>query len=995
MKLNLFFIFTLFCCLTIAAFAVDPTIVDISKDVVRPEIQRMGINLGGDAWYDGSMILKERIPHGSFEGSIYRIIEWGPGGDEKSIYLNMGSGKWDDVLRGAKYTIVTGPGMGHTGKVTNIIANMPFLEGGNPNKRYLKIDLDSQGPMKPYADTVIILEKQVDTGFLGQHGGSFWVFTDGDAKVTTEKGDVRPEAKVIMVAVLTAKGTPDVATISAPLAVKTAVDVNGIWKLNFWARGDGKLTLGLGTWKPSAAEPSLMPQKVELTNEWKKYEYTFDVKNYPYPAICIHMIVTGGVVKLDDVSMQLTGDKNPTAFRDPLVNTLKKFQPGTLRLLQMGGSSLENFLRPAETRMTYTGQRNENPITSNIWPGHPKQNEGAADSYQYGMHEFLELCKEVGCDPWVCIPGTLTPSEMSDLMEYLNGSEQTTFGKLRADRGQVKPWTSVFKNINIEFGNEAWNWSMAYNHRGFNGRDYWRTLIGFAKMAPCYSNKVKFQIGGQAVSAGSNGLLAAEKWNADGFAVAPYIIHEMSAVQAKQSDEEIWSWVFGYPWYNGTQGYMAQNYKAVTKPLGIELSVYEVNHHITGGDAPAEARNKIVAGIGGGLNVANWMMMMLEKQNVRVQNLFSLLQFEYKYGAGNVRLWGTALSMKTGSERYRPTFQTVSLLNQVLTGDLVKVTKSGTDPKWTCSADYGSKNKPFDVPYLQVYATKDDEKRGFVIFNLHRTDSLPFIMNFTGGVQPGSVKKWTLSADKIDANNEPDHDEQVKIVEETLEKFASGNTITIKPFSMVVIRWEEPRDKSVKQFTTTSNPSGPWSYLAACYGNNSNGTPAGYDMVKLPPVKMLYDKTLNAWKSPTSNAQITADGIMYHNGPTGNPNMQSAPVLSYNYTGKDDNTISVKVNYQTLGRDGRDLLVFKNKKDNIMVISATEDAVVKGTHMVGTPESGTRIQYGNPYEAQIKEVATTFEVKVKNGDTIDFAYTGLWDPRWEIPRLQVVVDKRN
>ncbi len=645
--------------------------------------------------------------------------------------------------------------------------------------------------------------------------------------------------------------------------------------------------------------------------------------------------------------------------------------------------------------MTYAGQRNEDPILSNVWPGHPNQNSGSVDSYQYGLHEFLELCKEIGCDPWICIPGTSTPAEMSDLMDYLNGSDKTEYGKLRISRGQVTPWTSVFKNIHIEFGNEAWNWSPPYNRRGYNGRDYWRTLIGFAKMSASYSNKVKFQIGGQAVSDGLNGQIAAEKWNADGFAVAPYIIHEMSAMQAKQSDEDIWSWVFGYPWYNGTQGFMAKNYKAVTKPLGMELSVYEVNHHITGGDAPAEARNKIVAGIGGGINVANWMIMMVEKQNVRVQNLFSLLQFEYKFGAGNVRLWGTALSMKTGSERYRPTFLAVSMLNQVLNGDMVKVTKSGTDPKWSCAADYGSRNKPFDVPYLQAYATKNDEKRGFVIFNFNRTDALPFTLNFTGGVQAGSVKQWTLTADKIDDNNEPEHPEQVKISEETPEKFASGNTIIIKPFSMVVIRWEEPRDKSVAQFTTTSNPSGPWSYLAACYGNNSNGTPAGYDMVKLPPVKMLYDKTLKAWKSPSSNAQILADGMLYHNGPTGNPNQQSAPVLSYTYTGKDDNTISVKLQYETLGRDGRDLLVYKNKQELIKTISSTEDAEITGKHMVGSPESGTRIQFGNPYEAQIKKVSAVFEAKLKNNDTLEFVCNGLWDPRWEIQRLQVAIDKRN
>ena len=347
MKITHLWILSILLYLFAAVSAVEPTIVNISNDVIRPDIRRMGINLGGDAWYRGSMLLKERIPHGSFEGSIYRMIEWCPGGDDRSIYLNIGSGKWDEVLRGAKYTIVTGPGMGHTGKVISVFPNMPFMDGGDPAKRYLKVDLDGQGPMKAYENTVVIFEKVLDNGYLGQHGGSFWVFTDGDAKVTTEKGDIHPESKGITAGVLSAKGT-GVATITSPLTVKTAAEVNGTWKLKFWGRGDGKLKLGLGTWKPSAAEPSILPQDIEITPEWKKYDITFDVKDYPYPAICLHMIATNGTIKIDEISMQQDGDKNPTVFRDSLVNTLKRFNPGSLRLLQMGGSSLENFLRPVE-----------------------------------------------------------------------------------------------------------------------------------------------------------------------------------------------------------------------------------------------------------------------------------------------------------------------------------------------------------------------------------------------------------------------------------------------------------------------------------------------------------------------------------------------------------------------------------------------------------------------------------------------------------------------
>ena len=50
----------------------------------------------------------------------------------------------------------------------------------------------------------------------------------------------------------------------------------------------------------------------------------------------------------------------------------------------------------------------------------------------------------------------------------------------------------------------------------------------------------------------------------------------------------------------------------LTEKAGIGLSIYEVNHHTTRGNAPLEPRNKIVASIGGGINVANNMLMMRE-----------------------------------------------------------------------------------------------------------------------------------------------------------------------------------------------------------------------------------------------------------------------------------------------------------------------------------------------------------------------------------------------
>ena len=299
------------------------------------------------------------------------------------------------------------------------------------------------------------------------------------------------------------------------------------------------------------------------------------------------------------------------------------------------------------------------------------------------------------------------------------------------------------------------------------------------------------QAGGQASYVGRNERIARETPAADAVAVGPYMIHEMSRQQAAMDDEGVFSWVFGYPWYHAHWGFMAGNYQQVTALHGKELSIYEVNHHITGGDAPAEARNRIVTGIGGGVNVANWMLMMLKEQNVRVQNMFSLLQLGYRMGNGEtVRLWGTALTMRGDDRRQRPTFLAVMMANKVLAGDLTAAEKSGADPTWTCTARYEDSQKAdFQVPYVQTYATRDGKTRGLILFNLHRTDALPVEVRLPHAIAPGSAVKWEMAADRIDANNELEHEVQVNVTEAPLDGFASGSRLQLRPFSMTVIRW--------------------------------------------------------------------------------------------------------------------------------------------------------------------------------------------------------------
>lgn len=81
----------------------------------------------------------------------------------------------------------------------------------------------------------------------------------------------------------------------------------------------------------------------------------------------------------------------------------------------------------------------------------------------------------------------------------------------------------------------------------------------------------------------------------------------------------IWAICFGTlltSFAHGRPGRAGATVVELTEKAGIELSIYEGNHHTTHGDAPLEPRNKIVASIGGGISVANNMLMMMRERMV-------------------------------------------------------------------------------------------------------------------------------------------------------------------------------------------------------------------------------------------------------------------------------------------------------------------------------------------------------------------------------------------
>jgi alpha-L-arabinofuranosidase len=93
------------------------------------------------------------------------------------------------------------------------------------------------------------------------------------------------------------------------------------------------------------------------------------------------------------------------------------------------------------------GPRNKRPSMINTNWG------GVTENNSFGTHEFLELCRQIGCEPYFSgNVGSGTVQELSQWVEYVNSDNVSPMTKLRKQNGRDKAWGVKYWGI----GNESW-----------------------------------------------------------------------------------------------------------------------------------------------------------------------------------------------------------------------------------------------------------------------------------------------------------------------------------------------------------------------------------------------------------------------------------------------------------------------------------------------------------------------------------------------------------
>ena len=172
-----------------------------------------------------------------------------------------------------------------------------------------------------------------------------------------------------------------------------------------------------------------------------------------------------GSAWLGAVSMMPTD--NFKGMRRDVIELLKEMSVPWLRW--PGGNFTRNFhwkegLPPVDRRSpTMAGFYHTLALTDNY------------DFHEIGIDEFLALCEKIGAEPSIVLNITDTVESAADLVEYCNGSTETEWGQVRAERGHPAPYGIRFWSV----GNEIFGFWMGPSQ--FPAAEYALQITRFAE----------------------------------------------------------------------------------------------------------------------------------------------------------------------------------------------------------------------------------------------------------------------------------------------------------------------------------------------------------------------------------------------------------------------------------------------------------------------------------------------------------------------------------
>lgn len=253
------------------------------------------------------------------------------------------------------------------------------------------------------------------------------------------------------------------------------------YRFSVWARvakggSNEKLRIELIEPASMAEHQAFASQELVIdSKDWKKYQLVLTSPVTDPKAKLRIFLTSKGSVDLEHISLfpveTFNGHEN--GLRKDIAETLAEIKPGVFRF--PGGCIVEGT--ELETRYDWkksVGPVENRPLNENRWH-YTFAHRFFPDYYQsygLGFYEYFLFSEEIGAEPLPVISIGLAcqfqNNDMSahvpvdeldpyiqdalDLIEFANGDETTTWGKVRADMGHPEPFNMKFLGL----GNEQW-----------------------------------------------------------------------------------------------------------------------------------------------------------------------------------------------------------------------------------------------------------------------------------------------------------------------------------------------------------------------------------------------------------------------------------------------------------------------------------------------------------------------------------------------------------
>ncbi len=760
-----------------AAYSYAATTVEITTNVLIKNVPPVGVHMVDNYW--NGPLLKRRVVK-NFEGTRFRRIHTGilrTNGFyiKNQSYWSVNYPNWEHVITNSEFYIVSDPVKGVTGKVVKMADETINYKGWNRTWCFLTFDNPIMLPPGYDDEDVGVLlynDNYLTAGCVGDTNR--WIFSDNNNFIVTN--DCAPGS--FGNSSCRMDGTSSTSYQQHQTLDDGGTTLNTSWRVCFWLKKDS----GTPTVKCDLYSNGTSSEYVTVPTNWEHREVVLNMSMDNFVGARIQ--VTGGAILIDDITVdQIEGDSNDV-WRTEAMDLYKEYNPGTLRVLTMGGMSIEDQLKP--NLETY-GYKCEKGTELGTYEWQSKESLTVQDA--------CFVCEELGCALWYNISGTIFPREVTNLIEFLAAPTNTYWGNERAKQGHPEPWTKSIKEFQIQFGNECWNTVEPFLFKGFNGPDYWYDIISYAKSSPYYTNNILFVPAGRTRHEDQVQKIIDDCPNADKFTVGAYTDRWLfDTDRPRHGDEDLFKWYLSLMVFE----VFSDNYMGIHKEQmkEIEFAFYEYNVATHHGDASRGDFNLLNPSLAQGIGLANYSLLNLKEYGVRYQNFYNMTgKTAGQPGYNDTDLFGLMHGMKSGEQHKRPVWYANMIMNKVRNGNLMETSQSGDNPDYISygrfddnSYEYAEwTSNSFNTIYSYAFQS-DTGTNGIILFNYDLSETQDVQILLKEYVKNNAAEMWMLTSDCYSNNNEF---VQGIVTSEysVISGFKSGYQISMPPLSEIVLKW--------------------------------------------------------------------------------------------------------------------------------------------------------------------------------------------------------------